>query len=288
MSEISSRQDSITINAANVVLQGMGSGGPAATELFFSQTLVPDNPSESSNYGQSVNPFIQFVSTVSCCPTVTTVASDAIRGTFSVAVTDASGLSEGMHIYFESQSTLSNSYFLGGLKPQSHWSGIINNGVKVQEKHVITTIANNVLHLAEPLLCNITAAHGWDVHRDGLTKGWGVRDLHFIAQRPAPFQHHATWQDDSSYEMILFMRGLYPYVLRSRFTDANNAVVFSASYGGTALLCAIEGNQAHSGFLSQYFSRGSLFAFTWDDNTYHGAGVTGGALGTVITRSKVR
>ena len=163
------------ITGAHVVLQGSGSGGPDVTELFFKETLVPDNPADSTDYSQKVAPFIYFKSTVGGVGNLrTTIAADAIRGAFTVIATDVSKLTVGMFVYLQSQNPAAK-YFLQGLQPQSHWTNIIDNGVKVQEKHFIVDITGNILTLAEPLLCNITASHGWDIRKDGLTEGWGVQ-----------------------------------------------------------------------------------------------------------------
>ena len=53
-------------------------------------------------------------------------------------------------------------------------------GVMVRERHQVAAVHGNTLTLVEPLMCNVTAAHGWDVSLDGLTSGWGVEDIHFI------------------------------------------------------------------------------------------------------------
>ena len=53
------------------------------------------------------------------------------------------------------------------------------------------------------------------------------------------------------------------------------------------ILSAIEGTQGHSSFTAKTYSYGTLFAFTHDDAQFHGHAASVGAVGTVITNSKV-
>ena len=49
------------------------------------------------------------------------------------------------------------------------------------ERHQVKAVIDSTtLELAEPLMCSVTAAHGWVVALDGLTAGWGVEDLNLV------------------------------------------------------------------------------------------------------------
>ena len=94
-------------------------------------------------------------------------------------------------------------------------------GVMVRERHQVAAIHGNVVTLAEPLMCNVTASHGWDVTLDGLTAGWGVEDVHLIGNwdGDAGFQHHNNWVAEAGWEMIKFEYGLEPVVRRVRISN---------------------------------------------------------------------
>ena len=64
-------------------------------------------------------------------------------------------------------------------------------------------------------------------------------------------------------------------------------VVFANSFGGTCLLTAADGPRGHRSYKAGEFSFGTLFAFTADENEFHGHNAAVGATGTVITNSKV-
>ena len=88
--------------------------------------------------------------------------------------------------------------------------------------------------------------------------------------------------------MISFTGGLNPYVRRVRISNVTGTPLeFEASMGATCILTAIEGPRGHSSFKSKMFSFGTLFAFTSDHNQFHGHAVAVGAVGTVITNSKI-
>ena len=124
------------------------------------------------------------------------------------------------------------------------------------------------IRLVEPLMCHVTAAHGWEVSLDGLTQGWGVEDLHLVGGwQETEFKHHNNWLSDLGWKMISFKNGLEPYVRRVRITNVTGVPVeFQSCFGATCILTAVEGPQGHSSFKSKTYSFGSLFAFTWDDS----------------------
>ena len=48
---------------------------------------------------------------------------------------------------------------------------LANTGVMVRERHQVAEVLDaTTIRLAEPLMCNVSAAHGWTVQLDGLTR----------------------------------------------------------------------------------------------------------------------
>ena len=249
---------------------------------------MPTNPEDLADYGQSVESFLAFAdTTTTCCRTVTTVAADSTRGSRHISVASSLGITPGMQIILWMQNSSANGRLLGGLQPWPEWSSTNTDGIEIREKHRVESVLLETITLAEPVLVDVTAADGWEVWFDELSAGWGVQDLHLIGSGSRQFVHHGSWLDDSAFKMISFFRAVEPYVLRVRFTDVGAPVNFAASYRSTALLCSVEGNMGHASFSASYFSTFSLFAFNFDQNQWHGHGVSGGAAGTVITKSKV-
>jgi len=117
-----------------------------------------------------------------------------------------------------------------------------------------------------------------------------VEDLHLNGdwKEGTPFLHHNTWLADLGWRMVSFSYGLEPYVRRVRITEVTGKpVTFENCFGGSVILSAIEGTQGHSSFTAKTYSYGTLFAFTHDDAQFHGHAASVGAVGTVITNSKV-
>ena len=68
---------------------------------------------------------------------------------------------------------------------------------------------------------------------------------------------------------------------------ASVPVEIYACFGGTTILTAVDGLRGHSSFKAKTNAFGTLFAFTFDRDQWHGHAVAVGSAGTVITHSKV-
>ena len=194
LSEVENRTwGCINITGANVVLKGSGSGGPSATELYFRHTTVPSAPHDYDAYGQKTAPLIKFYRTdwKSKANTETNVTHDAAKGAFLVRVGSTASFSAGTQIRLTQQRLINgtrvkgnvaaNEYWLQGLTARPESTTILEDGVPAMERHQVKAVIDSTtLELAEPLMCSVTAAHGWVVALDGLTAGWGVEDLNLV------------------------------------------------------------------------------------------------------------
>lgn len=286
------------IYGANIIIKGSGSGGATETTLFAKHTPSVDAPGDLYNWGQSTDALFKFERKGWKSKAISSVAADARQGSFLIKVNSTCDAKNRNCIYPGDQILIgngakpdidANSALLGGRTPLDEWK-LNDDGIKIREKHeVAELIDETTIRLVEPLMCNITAAHGWTVALDGLTRGWGVEDLHLIGGwEEDEFKHHNNWVSDLGWKMISFTGGLNPYVRRVRISNVTGTPVeFEASMGATCILTAIEGPRGHSSFKSKMFSFGTLFAFTSDNNQFHGHAVAVGAVGTVITNSKI-
>eukprot|EP00964_Phaeocystis_antarctica_P140874 scaffold105790_cov58-Phaeocystis_antarctica.AAC.1 len=131
------------------------------------------------------------------------ITVDAAKGSLLIKVASTAGrattgptagnlfYSAGSQIRLTQQRTIggkvvrgnvaANDYWLQGLTARPESETILQDGVPVMERHQIKRIIDaTTIELAEPLMCAVTAAHGWVVSLDGLTPGWGVEDLNLV------------------------------------------------------------------------------------------------------------
>ena len=315
LSEERHSYDTLTITGDNIVIKGSGSGGPSETIIDVKYTPAPADPDNKYNWRQKAKPLFNFGRTLSKGGNeVTRITADARKGAFEIQVADTTKISEAMdydhgdhakqlgaggQISLNMQNVSSTSRLLSGLAVDADWTALTPDGMKIKERHQVAAVLDNPprIRLVEPLMCDITAADVWSVALDGLTPGWGVEDLHlnggweeeneFLDQNNE-FLHHNSWLADLGWQMISFQYGFQPYVRRVRITEVTGKpITFENCFGGSCILASIEGIQGHSSFTAKTFSYGTLFAFTWDDAQFHGHAASVGAVGTVITNSKV-
>ena len=290
LSEEEHVEETMTITSANIVIKGSGSGGPTETILDVKYTPSPANPGAEFMWGQKTKALFNFDRTGFKSRRVTNVTLDARKGAFVLTVGDTSEIYSGDQIALTMKNPAATPQLLSGLTVDEGWTAL-SDGMQVRERHQVSEVLDGThIKLVEPLMCDIYAVHGWNVALDGLTPGWGVEDLHLNGgwEVGSKFLHHNTWLADLGWKMISFKYGMQPYVRRVRITEVTGKpVTFENCFGGSCILTAIEGSQGHSSFTAKTFSYGTLFAFTWDDAQFHGHAASVGAVGTVITNSKV-
>lgn len=287
MNEQDGRTAGIEINADHIILRGAGSG-PGGTELYMRHHLDPTNPSKMWSTPKLFTFHLPPEKNVR--PTLAKVIGKSPRETFAIEVDDTSQIKVGDYVILHSQDPDALPGLLAGLEPWDIWASTIKNGIRISgEKHRVERIEGNRLIFAEPIHIDIDPRYGWTVAASPFGVGWGVEDITFRGEAPAPFVHHKDAVYDSGWGFLEFVRGEYPYVRRCRFTNSSISVTFSACYGATAINCAIEGNRGHDAIISGYYSYGTLIAFCLDDSdggTFHGYAANQGAVGTVIYRCK--
>ena len=307
--------DTLSIYSENIVIKGSGSGGPTETIIDVKYTPAPADPNDKYNWRQKAKPLFNFGRTLSKGGReVARITADARKGDFIIFVDvadkvwEAKGydhaehakhLGAGGQISLNMQNISANDRLLSGLAVDPDWTAIRPDGMKVKERHQVAEVLFDPprIRLVEPLMCDVTVADGWFVALDGLTPGWGVEDLHLnggweeendLLDKNNQFLHHNSWLADLGWQMISFSYGFQPYVRRVRITEVTGKpITFENCFGGSCILASIEGIQGHSSFTSKTFSFGTLFAFTHDDAQFHGHAASVGAVGTVITNSKV-
>ena len=185
------------------VLEGAAPKPPVSPPLPIQ---VPEakgstGPDDFYNYGQKTTPLIKFYREEwkASVPSESQITDDAAKGSLRIKVASTAGMdpqgnpfySAGVQIRLTQQRTIggkvvrgntaANDYWLQGLTARPESETILQDGVPAMERHQIKRIIDaTTIELAEPLMCSVTAAHGWVVSLDGLTPGWGVEDLNLV------------------------------------------------------------------------------------------------------------
>ena len=185
------------------VLEGAAPKPPVSPPLPIQ---VPEakgstGPDDFYNYGQKTTPLIKFYREEwkASVPSESQITDDAAKGSLRIKVASTAGTdpqgnpfySAGVQIRLTQQRTIggkvvrgntaANDYWLQGLTARPESETILQDGVPAMERHQIKRIIDaTTIELSEPLMCSVTAAHGWVVSLDGLTPGWGVEDLNLV------------------------------------------------------------------------------------------------------------
>jgi len=222
--------------------------------------------------------------------------SDAKRGSFSIQINKPAGPGDflpGMLVRLElKRTTDAINLYTKGLGCKDSWSNCVDKGMERGEFHRVKSQSGSTLTFFEPIMTDIEVAHGsgWKVQQVDFAEGFGVEDLHFQGGVDSSFSfvHHHNWVHNWAWLFILFKNTDGAYVRRARFEGTNGgAVMLERNYGAVITLTAIEGATGHQGYTSKWYDSFTLFAFTYDENVYHGHSVSAWSAGTVITNSKV-
>jgi len=287
MSEQAGLTTGIVIESDRIILRGAGSG-PGGTELYMKHPQVPEDPGKLWSTPKLIS--FKISSQKNQRPKLASITSPSPRESFEIEVDNASRIKAGDYVILTMQNPAATPGLLAGLTPWDIWTVARDKGIKVTgEKHRVVKVAGRRVTFAEPIHTDIDPEHGWAVTACPLGMGWGVEDITFRGEAPAPFVHHKNAEHDSGWSILAFGRGLAPYVRRCRFISTSHAVSFNACYGATAINCAIEGRQGHGSISSGGGAYGTLMAFCVDHSeggAFHGYGANAGSVGTVIYRSK--
>ena len=270
------------IRAGNLVLKG---AGRAKTSIVMK---APYQPLEGLDYA---GPMIEFKHWSGFTPELSDIVGDAVKGSFSIEVASASGLSAGDWVCLKLEDN-SPELIAQELKPyavSAQMTQLRNKGVQVYDIHQVKSVRGNKVTFFEPLLYGVEKKWKWKLCRYNYYENIGIEDMSFYGNAPKEFIHD-QWAINSAYKPINFHRIANSWVRRVDFYSVSEAVTFTECANVSAYDIRIGGNRGHCAVHTSGSSR-VLIADVVDEGEsstmkdagqWHAVGVSKHSLGTVI------
>lgn len=277
-------KEPITIQTRNMVLRGC-TNGEGRTELYME---YPNEPNDNTLW--NTNELIMFTypgAKKDESVQLTTLTADAPRGSHTIQVASASGLSMGQRVLLKMTNN-APEVVADEVKPYSvegEWTELPHEGVQVAEYHEIARIEGTKITLKEPLMHKVVADWGWTLHRHQHVVGCGVEHIDFRGNFQERFNHHLNALHDSGFRMLTMRRQVNSWVIDCTFTDVSEALSVMLSANVSVLGCTIKGNAGHSAIRSQASSFVLIGGCNDQAGQYHSFGVSKTASGTVLWRN---
>lgn len=273
----------INITSSKIVFRGEGSGENGSI-LFFQRDFPPADPNKLWTCPSAIK-----VASNKKDKIITKVVSDSKRETFKVEVKNASKIKKGDWVILKVQNNSKDliEYDLKPLKPEPIWKSILNEGVKINERHQVANVSGNTVTFMEPIHYDVQAKHNWSLTTFEHLDHVGFENLAFEGNWLKEFVHHRSAQDDGGWSILDITDVVDSWIKDCSFKNVNNCATFSSSAASTALYVTIDGKIGHSAIHAQG-STGILLAKINDKaGMHHSVGVAGGSnIGSVIWRSK--
>ncbi|QQE12521.1 DUF4955 domain-containing protein [Planctomycetota bacterium] len=290
LNELKGRKESIIIDASNIVLRGAGST-KNGTEIFMRHYMLEKEPGKMwtvpplfkftapYHYGKKINVPVRGTK-------LAKITTDSPRESFTITVDDTSKLKPGMVIALNVSGKAPQSELIGDLPLRPIWSRIVNNGISVNEEHLIKSIHGNTITLAEPIHMNVFAEHNWSITSNPMIENCGVEDIHFVGNFKEKFKHHKNFIHDSGWKILDMNRVRNGWIVRNKLTDISAGFHFSGCLSSSMLLNTVAGNRGHSCF-GMNWGYGNVIGLSQDitnDGTWHGPASSHEQVGAVIWR----
>lgn len=286
------KSSSLLLRAGDFVLKGAGRD---KTTIFMKD---PNLPASSAMYSSPVMIDMKHNSGLS---ELTTVTSNAQKGTFSLDVASVSGISAGDWVCLVLQNNDSGliAEELAPYSVEAGMSDLLNQGVKVFDYHQVASVNGSTITFAEPIMRAVDSKWGWKIYKYPHYENVGIEDITFKGRAKENFVHHGSWQDDGAYKLINMTRITNGWMRRVRFTSVSEASTITNSANISVYDVIIDGNRGHSAIRAQVSSRvfiGAVIdksdgrltgggAWTEGVGQYHACGVSKPSMGTVLWRN---
>lgn len=274
-------ETSIEVRGSNIVFRGENRED---TILRFVRDLPPANPGKLFSSPYAISTAVDRQGAV-----LTDVTRDARRETKSINVADASAIKPGDWVILEVLNADPElvEYELGGLAPESAWTAILRQGVKVNERHQVASVQDDRVTFVGPIHYDVKARHGWRLREFVHLEEIGFENLTFEGEWQSEFVHHRSARDDGGWSILKLSHVTNSWIRNVVFRNVNRPAVISGSAATTVLNVRIEGRQGHHAISAAGGSTGILLAGIHDQaGMWHSVGVGGGSTtGTVIWRS---
>ena len=280
----------ITVNGSNVVFRGSGSWS-GGTELYGERHMNLTNEAQL----WTAPHMIHFDGPGSRSGTTSNVVGDSVRETHSITVTDASVFEAGDWVLLNrvDKSSDAVSEAVAPFAVDSRWTSLINNGVLVDELHLIDSIDGNEIRFKEPIHSTVKADGEWSVILFDPIVEVGVEDIAFVGNWTASFVHHSVYLDDdgknvshdSAWSAVSFTDVVNSWIRNCRFTSWNAAMKVGRSSNVSVVHIKLDGNPGHNTL--SFNNSSHCFGGLIEDeaNQWHACGVSGKASGNVLWKS---
>ncbi|MCM1501115.1 MAG: DUF4955 domain-containing protein [Bacteroidales bacterium] len=279
----------IEVRAGNIVLAGAGRD---RTSIVMKD---PYKPFADNSYAQNLLSFKHW----SGFSELSDVVSDASKGSFSVEVSSAAGLSAGKWVALTLGDGANGAY--GNNDPEvvaeelypyaleDRMTQLKNTGVIGAEIHQIASVKGNVVRFKEPLMRDIHKGWGWKLSSYSCYENVGIEDLRFEGHARPDFVH-GDLAASSEYGPLLMMRLVNSWVRRVDFHSVTSAAGFTSCANVSAYDIVIDGMRGHTA-VNAAKSTGCFFGKIKDISEsygvqgagqHHASGVSKWATGTVI------
>lgn len=276
------RNQLIRIRGSRIVLRGSGSG-EGGTELFMNLHLDPTDPKKLYSC-----PFMIEFKGEGETKVKSAVIVDARRETHELEVEDASRFKVGdwVLLSLKDNSPQTVAAAIAPYKPDPMWTKIIEQGVMIDEFHLVHKMDGNKLVFKEPIHADVKFSRGWKVIKYEPLEEVGVEDIAFRGNWHGDFVHHRSFQDDSGWSGVALSKTVNGWIRNCRFTDWSRAIAIKACATTTVQNCLLDGNAGHNA-ISLHNSSHVLVKNVEDTSGHwHASGVAGKCSGNVFLNCK--
>uniref|UniRef100_A0AB33JTB7 DUF4955 domain-containing protein n=1 Tax=Prevotella sp. GTC17262 TaxID=3236797 RepID=A0AB33JTB7_9BACT len=290
------QSETILINMGYLVIRGDGK------DKTFLEMKTPNLPkSEKVMYSSPIMLQIKHngkgVNTLQVYGQIT---ADSKKGSHSITISDASQVKPGQWVWLRVQNYSDDviDEELQNCTIENTMTDLKNNGVQVDEYHVVESVNGNVVTFKEPIMHGIKERWGWVLQEYPHYEEVGIEDLTFVGHACNDFVHHRTWKDDGAYKPLSLMRLTDSWVRRVGFQSVSEALTFETCANTSAYEIEFSGNRGHSAvraanstraFIGNVYDHSDGYYVEQDYKTrydglgqYHACGVSKHSIGCVI------
>ncbi|MBR1706248.1 MAG: DUF4955 domain-containing protein [Bacteroidales bacterium] len=299
MTEAGVRSREIIIRAGHLVFKGAGRD---KTRILMQDPALPRN--EDLYSSPNMIAFRNW-SGLSDYTVPVSVTEDAEKGDFSVKVSQTVGVTKDSWVCLWAEVS-DPEYVVAELAPyQASMEWDISRQVKIYDYHQVKEVSTDEVTFYEPLMHDVQAGRGFVLKKFAHYEGVGIEDITFAGNAKSDFKHHGSWQDDGGFKPLLFMRVTDSWVRRCAFESVSEAFTFHTSANCSGYDIRFTGWRGHAAMRSAASSR--IFIGATVDETkglvdatnptvsggtfmenvgqFHGVGVNGTTMGTVLWRN---
>jgi hypothetical protein len=223
------------------------------------------------------------------------VIGDTPREAFTLTVDDASKIRPGMWVTLSVKGKEILPDVIAPYRESdlpAEWTRIHQNGVGLQEHHLVKSVTGDRVTLREPVKTGVKASHGWSLGEYPNMAEVGVEDICFVGGWVGKFVHHRSWMDDNGWAGLKLYSVVDSWVRRCAFIHFNACLDAESCAYTSVMEVVLGGTMGHQSIGSARRSTGMFFGLIEDRlehqaglrDTTHGIGAAGSASASVFWR----